>query len=92
MSHGALVDVLWGSNKPPQIQQFGCWGTLSVLLIEEGLVNPSWEFVLLLLLLLLLFIGTGWSVEEAELAAQDRSIWKRLTSHAADAEMHDANR
>ena len=37
-------------------------------------------------------LGTGWSVEEAEVAAQDRSIWKRLTSQAAGAEMHDANR
>ena len=25
-------------------------------------------------------LGTGWSVEEAEVAAQDRSIWKRLKS------------
>ena len=28
-------------------------------------------------------LGTGWPVEEAEVAAQDLSIWKLLTSHAA---------
>ena len=35
-------------------------------------------------------LGTGWSVEESEVAAEDRSR-KLLTSQAAGAEMHDAN-
>ena len=39
----------------------------------------------------LLNIGLGWSVEEAEIAAQDRTVWKILTSQAAGAEMHDAD-
>ena len=32
----------------------------------------------------------GWSLEEAEVAAQDRTIWKFLTCQAAGAGMHDA--
>ena len=39
----------------------------------------------------LLNLGLGWSVEEAEIAAQDRTVWKILTSQAASADMHDAD-
>ena len=38
-----------------------------------------------------LTIGLGWFVEEAEIAAQDRTVWKILTSQAASADMHDAD-
>ena len=31
-------------------------------------------------------LGTEWSTEEAEVAAQDRSVWKFLSSQAACAE------
>ena len=34
-------------------------------------ISPSWT--------------SGWSVEEAEVAAQDRTIWKIFTSRAASA-------
>ena len=34
-----------------------------------------------------------WMVcREAEIAAQDRTVWKILTSQAASADMHDADR
>ena len=36
-------------------------------------------------------LGTEWSAEEAEVAAQDRSVWKYLSSHAACAELHKAD-
>ena len=39
----------------------------------------------------LLNLGLGWSVEEAEIAAQDRTVWKILTSEAASADMHDSD-
>ena len=39
----------------------------------------------------LLNLGLGWSVEEAEIAAQDRTVWKILTSQAAGADMDDAD-
>ena len=39
----------------------------------------------------LLNLGLRWSVEEAEIAAQDRTVWKILTSQAASADMHDAD-
>ena len=35
----------------------------------------------------LLNVGLGWSVEEAEIAAQDHTVWKILTSQAASADM-----
>ena len=34
----------------------------------------------------------GWSVEEAEVAAKDRSVWKFLVNQAAGASMHEADR
>ena len=34
----------------------------------------------------------GWSVEEAEVAAKDRSMWKFLVNQAAGASMHEADR
>ena len=33
----------------------------------------------------------GWSVEEAEIAAQDHTVWKILTSQAAGADLQDAD-
>ena len=39
----------------------------------------------------ILNLGLGWSVEEAGIAAQDRTVWKILTSQAASADMHDAD-
>ena len=39
----------------------------------------------------LLNLGLGWSVEEAEIAAQDRIGWTILTSQAASADMHDTD-
>ena len=36
-------------------------------------------------------LGTEWSVEEAEVAAQDRSVWKYLSNQAACAELHEAD-
>ena len=39
----------------------------------------------------LLNLGLGWSVEEAEIAAQDRTVWIILTSQTAGADMHDAD-
>ena len=36
-------------------------------------------------------LGTEWSTEEAEVAAQDRSVWKYLSSQAACAELHEAD-
>ena len=39
----------------------------------------------------LLNLGLRWSVEEAEIAAQDRTVWKILTSQAAGADMHYAD-
>ena len=35
----------------------------------------------------LLNLGFGWSIEEAEVAAQDRTVWRILTSQAASADM-----
>ena len=37
-------------------------------------------------------LGFDWSVEEAEVATQDRALWRFLVGQAASAEMHDANR
>ena len=37
-------------------------------------------------------MGFDWSVEEAEVATQDRALWRFLVGQAASAEMHDANR
>ena len=34
----------------------------------------------------------GWSVEEAEVAAKDRCVWKFLVHQAAGASMHEADR
>ena len=34
----------------------------------------------------LTLLDTGWSVEEAEVAAHDRTIWKFFTSQAANAD------
>ena len=34
----------------------------------------------------------GWSVEEAEVAAKDRSVWKFLVNQAVGASMHEADR
>ena len=34
----------------------------------------------------------GWSVEEAEVAAKDRSVWKFHVNQAAGALMHEADR
>ena len=34
----------------------------------------------------------GWSVEEAEVAAKDRSVWKFLVNQAAGASVHEADR
>ena len=34
----------------------------------------------------LTLLDTGWSIEEAEVAAQDRTIWKIFTSRAASAD------
>ena len=34
----------------------------------------------------------GWSVEEAEVAAEDRSVWKFLVNQAAGESMHEADR
>ena len=39
----------------------------------------------------LLKLGFGWSMEEAKIAAQDRTVWKIFTSQAAGAAMHDAD-
>ena len=39
----------------------------------------------------LLNLGLRWSVAEVEIAAQDRTVWKILTSQAASADMHDAD-
>ena len=39
----------------------------------------------------LLNLGLGWFVEEAEIAAQDRTVWTILTSQTASADMHDAD-
>ena len=39
-----------------------------------------------------LTIQDHWSVEEAEVATQDRALWRFLIGQAASAEMHDANR
>ena len=39
----------------------------------------------------LLNLGVGWSIQEAEAAAQDRTVWRILTSQAASADMHDAD-
>ena len=36
-------------------------------------------------------MGTEWATENAEVAAQDRSLWKYLSSQAACAEMHKAD-
>ena len=36
-------------------------------------------------------LGTEWSTEEAEVAAQDRSVWRYLSSQAACAELHEAD-
>ena len=36
-------------------------------------------------------LGFDWSVEEAEVATQDRALWRFLVGQAASAEMHDAN-
>ena len=36
-------------------------------------------------------LGLGWSVEAAEIAAQDRTVCKILTSQAVCVDMHDAD-
>ena len=36
-------------------------------------------------------LGFGWTIEEAEVAAQDRTVWRIHTSQAASADMHDAD-
>ena len=36
-------------------------------------------------------LGFGWTIEEAEVAAQDRTVWRILISQAAPADMHDAD-
>ena len=36
-------------------------------------------------------LGTEWSTKEVEAAAQDRSVWKYLSSQAACAELHKAD-
>ena len=40
-----------------------------------------------------IFLTGIWLVskEEAEVAAQDRTVWRILTSQAASADMHDAD-
>ena len=37
-------------------------------------------------------LGFDWFVEEAEVATQDRALWRFLVGQAASEEMHDANR
>ena len=39
----------------------------------------------------LLNLGFGWPIEEAEMAAQDRTVWRIVTSQAASVDMHDAD-
>ena len=39
----------------------------------------------------LINLGFGWSIEEAEVAIQDRTVRRILTSQAASADMHDAS-
>ena len=39
----------------------------------------------------MLYVGSAWTIEEAEVAAQDRTVWKILTSQAASTDMHDAD-
>jgi len=34
----------------------------------------------------------GWFIEEAEVAARDRVMWRQICSQAAGAAMHDADR
>ena len=36
-------------------------------------------------------MGTEWLAEEAELAAQEGSVWKYLSSQAACEELNDAD-
>ena len=36
-------------------------------------------------------LGFGLTIEEAEVAAQDRTLWRILTRLAASADMHDAD-
>ena len=38
----------------------------------------------------LINLGFGWSIEEAEVAAQDHIVWRILTNQAASADVHDA--
>ena len=37
-------------------------------------------------------LGLGLTVEDAEQLAQDRTVWRTLSSQAAGAEMHEADR
>ena len=76
----SVITVSQRSCWPDRMGREFQWTILHQIRVSENVIqrDPS-------------IVDTGWSVEEVEVAAQDGSIWKLLTSLEAGAEMHGAN-